>query len=238
MGKGLQKSLQTCISKLRKSSSQLQRPSIPHSSTNWLLSACKYPKTPSFAVDHHKSYGQDTAATLTDIDRFLYENFGSLYAGRGHDVDDNRDHNANVFTSESPHPQRSLQRFFMSPGASNSLAEEDSSSASMSDHAVEAVPVSSVAVVRITTDPYDEFRRSMHEMVATRQMDQCQPLDWDFLEELLFCYLNLNEKAAHKFILGAFVDMMVGSSQESEKTPTGQGKNPMTIERRKKVKDL
>lgn len=85
-------------------------------------------------------------------------------------------------------------------------------------------------------DPHDEFRRSMEEMAAARRIDQYQPLDLDFLEELLFCYLNLNEKRAHKYILGAFVDIMVGSGQESEKDPKGHGKNPVIIERRKKAK--
>lgn len=236
MAKGLQKSLQVCISKLRKSSSQLQTPSNPLSSKSCLLSACKYPNTPSFAVNRHKSDGHDSAATLADIERFLIENFGSLYAGGTHDGDDmtNKDCNANVLTSESP-PK--LKHFFMPPSGSNSLVEEAGSSTSISDEAAEAIPINSVAVLRIAVDPYDEFRRSMEEMVAARRMDQFQPLDWDFMEELLFCYLNLNEKRAHKYILGAFVDMMVSSCQEPEMTPTDQGKKPEIIERKKRVSD-
>ncbi|XXG46748.1 hypothetical protein AAC387_Pa02g1513 [Persea americana] len=98
--KGLQKSLQVCISKLRKSSSQLQLPSNPLSPKNWLLFASKYPRTPSFAVDCHKSNGHDHAATFADIERSLFENFGSHSSDEGHDSYDNdKDHNPNVFTS-------------------------------------------------------------------------------------------------------------------------------------------
>ncbi|KAG6780479.1 hypothetical protein POTOM_013339 [Populus tomentosa] len=35
-------------------------------------------------------------------------------------------------------------------------------------------------------------------------------VEWDFMEELLFCNLNLDEKTSHKFILNAFVDLIVG----------------------------
>lgn len=45
------------------------------------------------------------------------------------------------------------------------------------------------------------------EMVETR-LENCEKVDWGFLQELLFCYLNLNEKKSHGFILSAFVDLV------------------------------
>ncbi|PQQ02484.1 transcription repressor OFP12 [Prunus yedoensis var. nudiflora] len=33
--------------------------------------------------------------------------------------------------------------------------------------------------------------------------------NWQFLHELLLCYLALNPKSTHKFIIGAFADLLV-----------------------------
>lgn len=33
--------------------------------------------------------------------------------------------------------------------------------------------------------------------------------NWEFLHELLLCYLALNPKSTHKFIIGAFADLLV-----------------------------
>lgn len=33
--------------------------------------------------------------------------------------------------------------------------------------------------------------------------------NWDYLHELLMCYLSLNPKSTHKFIVGAFADLLV-----------------------------
>ncbi|ONK80804.1 uncharacterized protein A4U43_C01F21940 [Asparagus officinalis] len=66
------------------------------------------------------------------------------------------------------------------------------------------------AVVTVSEDPYVDFRRSMQEMVDARHVDPCRPLDWDFLEELLACYLELNERSVHECILRAFMDLTEG----------------------------
>ncbi|KAG6425951.1 hypothetical protein SASPL_110162 [Salvia splendens] len=57
-------------------------------------------------------------------------------------------------------------------------------------------------------DPYDDFRRSMQEMVEVR-LEHNRNVDWKFLEELLFCYLDLNNKKSYRFILRAFADVIV-----------------------------
>ncbi|KAL7172405.1 hypothetical protein ACSBR2_031990 [Camellia fascicularis] len=33
--------------------------------------------------------------------------------------------------------------------------------------------------------------------------------NWEYLQELLTCYLALNPKSTHKFIIGAFTDLVV-----------------------------
>ncbi|RLM87339.1 hypothetical protein C2845_PM04G14810 [Panicum miliaceum] len=64
-----------------------------------------------------------------------------------------------------------------------------------------------VAVVTFSAAPYEDFRRSMREMVDDAAGGAATPaVDWDFMEELLFCYLRLNDRAVHGDILRAFTD--------------------------------
>ncbi|CAN6210505.1 unnamed protein product [Urochloa humidicola] len=65
-----------------------------------------------------------------------------------------------------------------------------------------------VAVVTFSAAPYEDFRRSMREMVdaAAGAAAAAPAVDWEFMEELLFCYLHLNDRAVHGDILRAFTD--------------------------------
>lgn len=77
MPKPLQKSLQDYISKIKKRKTYSRKFRVPSrillsSSKRKILRACKHPKTRSIAVG-------DAAATLADIDKFMFENFNSLY---------------------------------------------------------------------------------------------------------------------------------------------------------------
>ncbi|KAK7278706.1 hypothetical protein RJT34_23742 [Clitoria ternatea] len=54
-------------------------------------------------------------------------------------------------------------------------------------------------------NPYVDFRNSMEEMVETYGVK-----DWEGLEELLWLYLKVNEEKNHGYIVGAFVDFLVG----------------------------
>ncbi|KAK3040572.1 hypothetical protein RJ639_029018 [Escallonia herrerae] len=93
-------------------------------------------------------------------------------------------------------------RFFSSsPGPSNSIFDSP-------DSPPPPLPNGGVAVHTYSPDPYSDFRRSMQEMVEARDLTDVKA-DWDFLHELLLCYLRLNPKHAHKFILRAFADLLV-----------------------------
>ncbi|KAG6505581.1 hypothetical protein ZIOFF_037945 [Zingiber officinale] len=139
------------------------------SAVHRLLSASKYPSTPSMGP------GRRPGATLSDIDRFLRNNFRSLY----------------VHDDEAP------------PGSAPWSDATAPSSSSSSDEKSEGVTVTTVSV-----DPYRDFRRSMEEMMEARHADAAD-LDWDFMEELLLCYLDLNHERVHKHILRAFADLAI-----------------------------
>ncbi|KAL3618323.1 hypothetical protein CASFOL_038644 [Castilleja foliolosa] len=66
-----------------------------------------------------------------------------------------------------------------------------------------------IAVLTYSPSPYKEFQRSMRQMVEVR-LERGEKVDWDFLEEFLFRYLNMNNEKAHKYIILAFVDLVVG----------------------------
>lgn len=77
MQKPLQKSFQDYISKIKKRKTYSHKFSVPSkillsSSKRKILRACKHPKTRSVAVE-------DVAATLADVDQFLFDNFKSLF---------------------------------------------------------------------------------------------------------------------------------------------------------------
>ncbi|VFQ92909.1 unnamed protein product [Cuscuta campestris] len=68
-------------------------------------------------------------------------------------------------------------------------------------------PEDSIAVLTCGSNPYEEFKRSMREVIEERLKHHGE-LDWEFMEELLLCYLNLNDKKSYKFVLSAFVDLI------------------------------
>jgi uncharacterized protein (TIGR01568 family) len=53
-------------------------------------------------------------------------------------------------------------------------------------------------------NPYQDFRKSMEEMVEVHELRE-----WAQLNELLHCYFRLNDKKTHKVIVIAFVDLLI-----------------------------
>ena len=182
-----------------------------------LLSTCRFPRTASVDMDGDRAVAtaaaadensKDQAATLSDVDRFLFDNFRSLYI---HDDDDANNHPC--FPSSSPGTSTSLV------DETQPTAETSSSSESVTEDVIkEARPGEesgdNTAIVVFSMDPYADFRRSMQNMIKMHHGRVPQPLDWDFLEELLFYYLQLNDQAVHKHILKAFADLTAGPHQK------------------------
>ncbi|XP_028807420.1 transcription repressor OFP14-like [Neltuma alba] len=276
MPRKLQRSLHGYISKLRRN----PNPQINFSSSkSWIFSACKHPKTLSIDVDHRRNDAQaqndDDAASLSDVDRFLFENFKSLYL-REDDEETERNAESEQEIVEATQPKldpilfdsprldlglppdlRGSNRFFVTPGFSGSLVEDaaarlsmattcddeagssSSSTTTLNDYpnlsnddrerqAVETIPRDFIAVLMYSPKPYDDFRRSMQDMVEAR-LNNHERVDWDFMEELLSCYLNLNEKKSHKFILSAFVDVIAGMRRRSETVPATLPRSVRTV---------
>ena len=291
--KKLQKSLQDYLSKIKST----PQPQIKLPSKKWILSGCKHPKTPSFSLDDKKNDSQhtnnnnkkkDDEATLDDIDRFLFENFKSLYLKDDEETDTNtnnnkKDHNTKRVSNEESDDEdnkgpklgpiffddtridlRGSNRFFMTRGfsgddeagsSSTSITLNDSSSSSRLFHHAKGhdhdhdrdrdqkLPDNCVAVLACSSEnsPYEDFKRSMQGMVEARLRNN-ERVDWDFMEELLFCHINLNEKKSHKFILSAFVDLITAMRRWPENAPAAKPRSVRTVrigrEVRKKTKEF
>lgn len=60
----------------------------------------------------------------------------------------------------------------------------------------------------------------MQEMIEARDMKDLNNESWEYLHELLLCYLALNPKQTHRFIVGAFTDIvLLLTSQPTPQTP-------------------
>lgn len=60
----------------------------------------------------------------------------------------------------------------------------------------------SFAVVKKSEDPYEDFKRSMMEMILEKQMFEEKDL-----EQLLHCFLSLNSRHHHRVIVEAFTEI-------------------------------
>ncbi|KAK6148868.1 hypothetical protein DH2020_016393 [Rehmannia glutinosa] len=213
------------------------------------MRSCRRTKTSSFAAEAKENQGGADAVTLSDIDQFLFENFRSLYQTEYEEQISTKRNDvvktaAFLFESPrllgSPPPENlcSSARFFVASGSSSSLIVDEASSSSTtsaandntssssaseetSDSAAAAAPDDFIALLTYSPSPYDDFRRSMQEMVDAR-MEHNGRVDWEFLEELLFCYLDLNNKKSYRFILRAFVDLIVVLRENSGRIPASR----------------
>ncbi|KAG6538328.1 transcription repressor OFP11-like [Zingiber officinale] len=187
----------------------------------WFTSRRRLVGGPSSAGRQVTATGEATAAVnLSHVDRYLLENFPSLFGGRSHadghedkhnggrDYDDicwsyyisRPDEVSPRLTLPSPRAMQASDRFFVpaTARASSSLAEEAGLQAGAAECGGEAV-------VRISSKPYEDFRRSMEEMVEAQGPGR-RP-DWEFMQRLLFSYLELNEQSLHGEIVRAFTDL-------------------------------
>ncbi|TXG49294.1 hypothetical protein EZV62_025169 [Acer yangbiense] len=71
----------------------------------------------------------------------------------------------------------------------------------------------SVVLSMESENPYLDFKKSMEEMVEINGLK-----DWKCLEELLGWYLRMNGKKNHRFIVDAFVDLLVAHATTTTTT--------------------
>uniref|UniRef100_A0A0A9D1G4 Transcription repressor n=1 Tax=Arundo donax TaxID=35708 RepID=A0A0A9D1G4_ARUDO len=98
------------------------------------------------------------------------------------------------------------RRFFLSsPGRSNSIVDSSAHGAAVGV----GVGSAGVAVPTYSPDPHADFLQSMEEMAAALRLDARRRSDRARLHELLLCYLALNDRRAHKYVVSAFTDLLL-----------------------------
>ncbi|XP_034705105.1 transcription repressor OFP13-like [Vitis riparia] len=173
----------------------------------WQWPSCKHPKTLSFRA------GDDMFKTVNSVFFDLTDGVETPESWFT-----NTSESASFSTeSEEEYGVKSVEvvirgvqseRLFFEPGNTSSILEEKAKAAN------EIHPFKeSVVLAMESEDPYVDFRKSMEEMVESHGLK-----DWDCLEELLGWYLRVNGKKNHGFIVGAFVDLLVGLASCSDST--------------------
>ncbi|KAK7255343.1 hypothetical protein RIF29_28751 [Crotalaria pallida] len=208
-------------------------------------------------------------ATLADIDRFLSENFKSLFIKDENEEINNTNYKVHnierVFEEKQEDKEEEFHdhnkdpklgpmlfkgpsldiwgsnRFFSKDYFSSSFVDTttagfSSTSSSITkdlpsssnllhpkDHGTDhTFPDDCIIVLASSISPFENFRRSMEDMVEAKLKNH-ETVCWDFMQELLFCYIKLNEKKKHKFILSAFVDLITTMQQHPD-TPNATTK--------------
>jgi uncharacterized protein (TIGR01568 family) len=138
-------------------------------------------------------------------------------------------------TTELPPPDfasafASQRFFFSSPGSSKSITEIESP-LNNTQPCKSLIPKggSVKRVPKYSINPYDDFLCSMQEMIQSQQQVFDVTNDWDYLHELLLCYLALNPTHTHKYIVQAFTHLLVdilSSSSSSSFSSLSQPASP------------
>lgn len=202
------------LSSLFKNSSESSSSSNT-SSWPWSLPTCGKPKTLSFRLEknNHNLFNStfhldDNDTTSYSLDEFFSDydetSFSTITTLKGQDCIEKlikglRLENERLFFE--PEETSSILDFQESKNVTNVVGDEGNISISF-------VPIfdkeSAIVMGLDSKDPFVDFRESMEEMVRAHEIE-----DWENLEELLTCYLKVNCKSNHGYIVGAFVDLLV-----------------------------
>ncbi|KAK4371795.1 hypothetical protein RND71_007179 [Anisodus tanguticus] len=184
----------------------------------WPLPTCGKPKTLSFRLEknHHNIFNSTFHLDdINDTTRYSLDDFFSEF-------DEASFSTTTTTTTTTIDGQDCIEkvikglrlekeRLFFEPEETSSILDyQESKNISTSTNVVDEGNISNnnnisfVPMGLDSKDPFVDFRDSMEEMVEAHEIK-----DWENLEELLTCYLKLNCKSNHGYIVGAFVDLLV-----------------------------
>ncbi|KAJ8475873.1 hypothetical protein OPV22_019600 [Ensete ventricosum] len=162
------------------------------SPSSWSWPSCKQPKTSSFRDVDGDAINKTVNSVYFDSNESCFSR-----SSEEHESFSTVSEDSGGGSLETVVRGLRSDRLFFDPGGASSILEE----ARASEPPFEG----SVALAVESDDPYSDFRRSMEEMVTAHGLR-----DWERLEELLGWYLRVNGTTTHGFIVGAFVDLLVG----------------------------
>ncbi|GFZ11674.1 ovate family protein 13 [Actinidia rufa] len=177
----------------------------------WQWTLCKQPKTLSFRAgdDMFKTVNSalfDFSGGVETPESWFTSSLESTsFSTQSEDQDDSKLDPNTADETVIRGAQAQSERLFFEPRDNRSIVKEETSSVFLFKE--------SVVLAMESEDPYEDFKRSMEEMVEGHGLR-----DWECLEELLGWYLKVNGKVNHGFIVGAFVDLLVAMASNSECT--------------------
>ncbi|OIW16541.1 hypothetical protein TanjilG_00050 [Lupinus angustifolius] len=170
------------------------------STSSWAWPSCHQPRTLSFRTNNNNNKEENAVMFKTINSAYLESESSKSFF-----TEESRDEESASFStcSEEETMIRGLRsdRLFFEPDETSSILEAKLVSPPFKD---------SMVMSMVSKDPYVDFRESMEEMVKIHGVK-----DWESLEELLCWYLKVNGKSNYPYILGAFVDLLVGLGVES-----------------------
>ncbi|KAH6762621.1 hypothetical protein C2S52_020054 [Perilla frutescens var. hirtella] len=186
----------------------------------WQWPSCNNPKTLSFRARNDDVFKTVNSVFLDTSDGLetpesWFTNSSSDCASTTFSTDeqseDNNNNNNNEVLESIIRDVRSSERLFFEPGGTSSILDnKETMEKNRCDDELQLPFEESVALALESEDPYLDFKKSMQEMVESHGLEE-----WDRLEELLGWYLKMNGKHNHGFIVGAFVDVLVGVVKDS-----------------------
>ncbi|KAJ8574188.1 hypothetical protein K7X08_025993 [Anisodus acutangulus] len=209
----------------------------------WPLPTCGKPKTLSFRLEKNHNIFNSTFH-LDDNDTTSYS-LDELFS----EFDETSFSTTTTTTTTTINGQDCIEkvikglrlekeRLFFEPEKTSSILDYQESkniSASTSTNVVDEGNINNnnnisfIPMGLDSKDPFVDFRESMEEMVEAHGIQ-----DWENLEELLTCYLKVNCKSNHGYIVGAFVDLLVnlatfsGHKNNNNNVVVGGGDSTMT----------
>ncbi|CAI9773069.1 unnamed protein product [Fraxinus pennsylvanica] len=180
----------------------------------WEWPSCKQPKTLSFRA------GDDIFKTVNSV---FYDPSNGVATPESWFTNSSECASFSTESEENSGGDQSLEKIIRGARSESSrlLFKPAGDTSSILDEVKttnkEVLPFKGSAVLAMESDdPYLDFKKSMQEMVDTHGLK-----DWECLEELLEWYLRMNGEMNHGFIVGAFVDLIIGfasSSSSSDST--------------------
>ncbi|XP_060200923.1 transcription repressor OFP15 [Lycium barbarum] len=177
----------------------------------WPLPTCGKPKTLSFRLEknHHNIFNStfhldDNETTSYSLDEF-YNEYETSFSTTTTTIN-----GQDCIETMIKGLRLEKERLFFEPEKTSSILDYQeckSINTSTSTNVVDEGNINNISFVPMgldSKDPFVDFRESMEEMVEANGIQ-----DWESLQELLTCYLKVNCKSNHGYIVGAFVDLLV-----------------------------
>ncbi|XP_016445652.1 transcription repressor OFP13-like [Nicotiana tabacum] len=178
----------------------------------WPLPACGKPKTVSFRAEAEAEAEENIFKTLNStyqVDHEFFSESERSFSNTTIDASDLSIGHQDYIETIIRGLRLEKERLFFEPEKTSSIILEEANK-NINEDEGNLYFKESVVMALDSKDPFVDFRKSMEEMVEAHGIQ-----DWENLEQLLTCYLKLNCKTNHGYIVGAFVDLLVNNASSS-----------------------